>query len=79
MLSEASYKIFDFAKKRVYRFGRADSRKLAGASKNTSSKKRKLDDDNKEKEDSTNMNSVVFLEEVLEEPPKWKVLLVSEM
>ncbi|XP_055821200.1 DNA repair endonuclease UVH1 isoform X2 [Solanum dulcamara] len=68
IFAESSYKIFEYAKKRVYHFGRSDSGKL-GLSKTVSTKKRKLNDSKKDEE------SRVVLEEVLEEPPKWKVLL----
>lgn len=75
IFAESSYKIFDYAKKRVYRFGRSDAGKSVGQSKTTATKKRKLDDTSKEKEDlSGSTGSTVALEEVLEGPPKWKVL-----
>ncbi|KAI8547037.1 hypothetical protein RHMOL_Rhmol07G0164500 [Rhododendron molle] len=76
IFAESSYKIFEYAKKRVYHFGRLDGGKLIGKSKNVTSKKRKLEDSTTEKEDSlpTSTNSGIVLEEVLEEPPKWKVL-----
>jgi len=53
---------------------------LIGKSKIVTTKKRRLDDRTVEKEDSlpTSSNTGVVLEEVLEEPPKWKVLRVSE-
>lgn len=80
IFAESSYKIFDYAKKRVYRFGRTDGGKLLGQSKTTGTKKRKLEDSNKEKEDSSaSPIASVVLEEVLEVPPKWKVLRVSEI
>lgn len=50
IFAESSYKIFDYAKKRVYRFGRSDAGKSVGQSKTTATKKRKLDDTSKEKE-----------------------------
>lgn len=76
IFAESSYKIFEYAKKRVYHFGRLDGSKLIGKSKIVTTKKRRLDDRTVEKEDSlpTSSNSGVVLEEVLEEPPKWKVL-----
>lgn len=49
IFAESSYKIFDYAKKRVYRFGRTDGGKLLGQSKTTGTKKRQLEDSNKEK------------------------------
>ncbi|KAG5592739.1 hypothetical protein H5410_043253 [Solanum commersonii] len=95
IFAESSYKIFEYAKKRVYHFGRTDSGKL-GLSKPVSTKKRKLNDNKKDevaqqcravkhdivplvfvclKDQSTSTETRVVLEEVLEEPPKWKVLL----
>ncbi|KAI3501545.1 hypothetical protein L1887_29416 [Cichorium endivia] len=76
IFAESSYKIFEYAKKRVYHFGRSNSENLTTPTKNVKSKKRKLDDSNKDKEDSVviNGNGSVVLEEVLEEAPKWKVL-----
>ncbi|XP_058224569.1 DNA repair endonuclease UVH1 isoform X2 [Rhododendron vialii] len=76
IFAESSYKIFGYAKKRVYHFGRLDGGKLIGKSKSATTKKRKLEDSTTEKEDSlpTSTNSGIVLEEVLEEPPKWKVL-----
>ncbi|XP_059275840.1 DNA repair endonuclease UVH1 [Lycium ferocissimum] len=74
IFAESSYKIFEYAKKRVYHFGRSDSGKL-GQSKTASTKKRKLNDSKKDEDQSTSAESRVVLEEVLEEPPKWKVLL----
>ncbi|MCD7460901.1 DNA repair endonuclease uvh1 [Datura stramonium] len=74
IFAESSYKIFEYAKKRVYHFGRSDSGKL-GLSKTVSTRKRKLNDNKKDEDQSTSAESRVVLEEVLEEPPKWKVLL----
>ncbi|XP_006359210.1 DNA repair endonuclease UVH1 [Solanum tuberosum] len=74
IFAESSYKIFEYAKKRVYHFGRTDSGKL-GLSKTVSTKKRKLNDNKKDEDQSTSTETRVVLEEVLEEPPKWKVLL----
>ncbi|XP_021673160.2 DNA repair endonuclease UVH1 isoform X1 [Hevea brasiliensis] len=80
IFAESSFKIFDHAKKRVYRLARSNDTKVNGLSKNTLGKKRKLkrDDDNEEKAadgaSSTGTNSEVILEEVLEAAPKWKVL-----
>lgn len=47
IFAESSYKIFEYAKKRVYHFGRTDSGKL-GLSKTVSTKKRKLNDNKKD-------------------------------
>ncbi|KAK4843496.1 hypothetical protein QYF36_008846 [Acer negundo] len=79
IFAESSYKIFDYAKKRVYRLVRSDGLKLYGSSKKITGKKRKnKGNGGKEDEDrgtsSVNTNSGVLLEEVLEEAPKWKVL-----
>lgn len=70
---EPSYKIFEYAKKRVYHFGRSDASKSVAPGNSVKTNKRKLDDNNKDKEDM-NANGRVVLEEVLEEAPKWKVL-----
>lgn len=42
IFAESSYKIFDYAKKRVYRFTRSDGVELNGQSKSVTGKKRKL-------------------------------------
>lgn len=83
IFAESSYKIFDYAKKRVYRFGRSDGVKPSGQGKSVTGKKRKAKgDDKNEKEvggtSSASTSSGLVLEEVLEEAPKWKVLRVSE-
>ncbi|KAJ0961835.1 hypothetical protein J5N97_029663 [Dioscorea zingiberensis] len=88
IFAESSYKIFEFAKKRVYQVLRADGSKIIMDNKTTANKKRKVNDDNNkdkgENEASCSdggkalTNSGVMLEEVLEEAPKWKVLRVSE-
>lgn len=81
IFAESSYKIFEFAKKRVYRFVASDGSKLNAPAKTSTSKKRKgkgaADDDENEKVGSSTNVSIV-LDEVLEEAPKWKVLRVSE-
>ncbi|XP_048229575.1 DNA repair endonuclease UVH1 isoform X4 [Ricinus communis] len=80
IFAESSFKIFDYAKKRVYRLARSSDAKVDGTSKSTTGKKRKLkrdrdnDDVVAEGTSSTNLNGVVVLEEVLEAAPKWKVL-----
>ncbi|XP_012070118.1 DNA repair endonuclease UVH1 isoform X2 [Jatropha curcas] len=79
IFAESSFKIFDYAKKRVYHLARSNNSKINGLSKSTTGKKRKLKrgDDNEEAVDdtlSTSTNSGVILEEVLEAAPKWKVL-----
>ncbi|KAL5728439.1 DNA repair endonuclease uvh1 [Ranunculus cassubicifolius] len=70
---ESSYKIFEFAKKRVYRLVRSDDEKLGVDKGSAASKKRKTKEDQKEKE-GTSTTSGAALEVVLEEAPKWKVL-----
>lgn len=72
IFAESSFKIFDYAKKRVYRYGRLDG-KADEQTKNKSSKKRKLKEDDKN-EEGAGKNCSVGLEEILEESPKWKVL-----
>ncbi|XP_047307707.1 DNA repair endonuclease UVH1 [Impatiens glandulifera] len=76
IFAESSYKIFELAKKRVYRFGRSHGGDLSAQKKTVAVKKRKLKDIVKEKNDSPseNTSSEVVLEEVLEVPPKWKML-----
>ncbi|KAL5551305.1 hypothetical protein UlMin_001481 [Ulmus minor] len=80
IFAESSYKIFEYAKKRVYRFVKADGTEISTPSKSSTSKKRKVKkaDDNDDKEvggsSSTNANVTIVLDEVLEEAPKWKVL-----
>ncbi|XP_022893938.1 DNA repair endonuclease UVH1 [Olea europaea var. sylvestris] len=74
IFSESSYKIFEYAKKRVYHFGRSDGGKSLVPSKTLSTKKRKLEKNKSEDDSSARANSGLVLEEVLEEPPKWKVL-----
>ncbi|KAD5316854.1 hypothetical protein R6Q59_032077 [Mikania micrantha] len=76
IFAESSYKIFEYAKKRVYHFKRLNGEALTTSSKGVKSKKRKLDDSNNDKDDSLMMNgnTGVVLEEILEEAPKWKVL-----
>lgn len=76
IFADSSYKIFEYAKKRVYQFKRLDGEQLMGKKKAlTTTKKRKVESGSK-KEDSlpaTSTNEVV-LEEVLEQEPKWNVL-----
>lgn len=42
IFAESSYKIFEYAKKRVYRFVKSDGTKWSGPSKSSKGKKRKL-------------------------------------
>lgn len=51
IFAEASYKIFDYAKKRVYRFVRADGSKVFEQGKGVVGKRRKLKGDNKNEEE----------------------------
>ncbi|KAL5750805.1 hypothetical protein ACOSP7_025408 [Xanthoceras sorbifolium] len=79
IFAESSYKIFDYAKKRVYRIVRSDGVKLDGPSKSVTGKKRKLKGKGGKEDEDSGTSSVstisgVLLEEVLEEAPKWKVL-----
>ncbi|KAI9089266.1 hypothetical protein K1719_029545 [Acacia pycnantha] len=77
IFAEGSYKIFDYAKKRVYRLERSDGVKLNESNKSVKSNKRKCKEDGKDREEgssSKSSNTGLALEEVLEEAPKWKVL-----
>ncbi|PON53937.1 DNA repair protein [Trema orientale] len=77
IFAESSYKIFEFAKKRVYRFVASDGSKLNAPAKTSTSKKRKgkgAADDNENEKVGSSTNVSIVLDEVLEEAPKWKVL-----
>ncbi|KAL6544077.1 DNA repair endonuclease uvh1 [Orobanche gracilis] len=75
IFAESSYKIFEYAKKRVYHFGRPNSGKSIGHSYTMCAKKRKIDGRTKNRDDSSaSANGGVVLEEILEEPPKWTLL-----
>ncbi|KAH1223555.1 DNA repair endonuclease UVH1 [Glycine max] len=80
IFAEASYKIFDYAKKRVFHLVRADGVKFNESSKSVKNKKRRTKGDDKDIEEavdgtsSSSSNAGLILEEVLEEAPKWKVL-----
>ncbi|BAU00395.1 hypothetical protein VIGAN_10198400 [Vigna angularis var. angularis] len=80
IFAEASYKIFDYAKKRVFHLVRSDGLKFNELSKGVKNKKRKSKGDGKDIEEAVDgtshstLNSGLVLEEVLEEAPKWKVL-----
>ncbi|GMH29781.1 hypothetical protein Nepgr_031624 [Nepenthes gracilis] len=77
IFAESSYKIFEYAKKRVYFFARSSAGKSGGQSGIAINKKRKLKGSNDDEEGdslSSSSNGGVHLEEVLEEAPKWKVL-----
>ncbi|KAK4758286.1 hypothetical protein SAY87_019587 [Trapa incisa] len=79
IFAESSYKIFELAKKRAYRFVQSNGANVNSNSKRTTKKRRKPDGEENHFESaaagssSTNSSSIV-LEEVLEEAPKWKVL-----
>ncbi|CAJ1928749.1 unnamed protein product [Sphenostylis stenocarpa] len=78
IFAEASYKIFDYAKKRVFHLVRSDGMKFNELSKGVKNKKRKSKGDDKDIEEvdgtSSSSSNALVLEEVLEEAPKWKVL-----
>ncbi|PRQ18415.1 putative RuvA domain 2, restriction endonuclease type II [Rosa chinensis] len=75
IFAESSYKIFEYAKKRVYRFVTSSGVDLSEQSKSLKGKKRKLKgDDDKEQDVGGTSTTSVVLDEVLEEAPKWKVL-----
>ncbi|KAL2348212.1 hypothetical protein Fmac_002212 [Flemingia macrophylla] len=81
IFAEASYKIFDYAKKRVFHLVRSDGVKFNELSKGIKNKKRRTKGDGKEDIEeavdgtsSSTSNASLILEEVLEEAPKWKVL-----
>ncbi|KAI3938802.1 hypothetical protein MKW92_046443 [Papaver armeniacum] len=74
IFADSSHKIFEFAKKRVYRLVQANGEKLAVPNKSGGSKKKKVKEDNTNEKEETNTTSGVVIEEVLEEAPKWKVL-----
>lgn len=50
IFAESSYKIFEYAKRRVYHFSRSKGEDLTTSAKNVKSKKRKLDDSSNDKE-----------------------------
>lgn len=55
IFAEGSYKIFDYAKKRVYRLERSDGVKLDESNKNVKNKKRKRKRDDEDCEDGENL------------------------
>lgn len=79
MFAQSSHKIFELAKRRVYRVVRADGMKMTASTKRN---KKNVDVEcAKEKTDGNDVldpNVSVELDEVLEEAPKWKVLRVSK-
>ncbi|RZC48111.1 hypothetical protein C5167_041044 [Papaver somniferum] len=74
IFADSSHKIFEFAKKRVYRLVQANGEKLTVPNKSVGNKKKKAKEDNSNEKEETNTTSGVVIEEVLEEAPKWKVL-----
>lgn len=54
IFAEASYKIFDYAKKRVFHLVRSDGTKLNEPSKGGKNKKKKVKGDNKDTEEGNN-------------------------
>ncbi|KAL2903100.1 DNA repair endonuclease UVH1 [Bienertia sinuspersici] len=70
IFAESSYKIFEYAKKRVYHFAKSEASISSGQNESMIGKKRKSKESSNVKEASGG----VFLQEILEEPPKWKVL-----
>ncbi|KAI5394429.1 hypothetical protein KIW84_061200 [Lathyrus oleraceus] len=61
IFAEANYKIFDYAKKRVYHLVRSDGMKLDESSKGVKNKKKKVKGDNKDTEEKSSRNCVYQL------------------
>lgn len=61
IFAEGSYKIFDYAKKRVFQLVRSDGVKLNGLSKGVKNKKRKFKGDNKDIEEGKSFFFVWYL------------------
>lgn len=61
IFAESSYKIFEYAKKRVYHFKRSNGEVLTTPSKSVKSKKRKLDDSNNDKEGEDVVLDIVYI------------------
>ena len=61
IFAESSYKIFEYAKKRVYHFVRSDGGKLGGQNKSVTNKKRKLNNLNNNKNEGEHFIFCVFL------------------
>ncbi|CAI0417725.1 unnamed protein product [Linum tenue] len=74
IFAESSYKIFDYAKKRVYRLARSNDINLKEQTNTSTAKRRKLRVDRNMPNGTSSVSEGVVLEEVLEEAPKWKVL-----
>lgn len=62
IFAEASYKIFDYAKKRVFHLVRSDGVKISELSKGVKNKKRKVKGDNKDTEEGENLLLCFILE-----------------
>lgn len=65
IFAEASYKIFDYAKKRVFHLVRSDGVKINESSKGVKNKKRKAKGDNKYTEEGENLLFFFILEVVI--------------
>ncbi|KAK9144875.1 hypothetical protein Sjap_004778 [Stephania japonica] len=74
MFADSSHKIFDLAKKRVYRLVHSVGGKLDGNDKRMVGKKRKAEKDHDVDKRESRANSDISLDEVLEESPKWRIL-----
>ncbi|KAG9452536.1 hypothetical protein H6P81_005440 [Aristolochia fimbriata] len=86
IFADSSNKIFEFAKKRVYQLVLSDGRKMNVEAKNPANKRRRLKDSKKKAKEDAGvpgsggeakagvLTTGVILDEILEEPPKWKVL-----
>ncbi|XP_074303873.1 DNA repair endonuclease UVH1-like [Silene latifolia] len=74
IFAESSYKIFEYAKKRVYLFTRSEAGNSSGGQTTKVSGKKRKAKEVQEKEGNGVSNGQVCLREVLEEAPKWKVL-----
>ncbi|KAK9094852.1 hypothetical protein Scep_026321 [Stephania cephalantha] len=74
MFTDSSHKIFELAKKRVYRLVHSAGGKLDGNNKRTVGKKRKAEKHYEIDKEESRANSEMSLDEVLEESPKWRIL-----
>jgi len=61
IFAEASYKIFDYAKKRVFHLVRSDGLKFNELSKGVKNKKRKSKDDDKDVEEGKIITVISFV------------------
>ncbi|KAG0501147.1 hypothetical protein HPP92_001219 [Vanilla planifolia] len=76
IFAESSYKIFELAKKRVFQVLQADGVRISNGRKITVHQRSVTRDsvNVKEAENLKGVDNGVFLEEILEEAPKWNVL-----